>query len=209
MSKITDVIIVKYNLEAYEAECVVSVLENTEDRKTPYHLTIYDNYEKDENLSVVWNRLIKNSTADYIMLLNNDTLVKPYWLKKMLQATRQKKFGAVGAISNKAGRHQGGWEKSPHNEIVQCTMLSGFAVLFPKKVWEELGGFDERFKLYGEDSDFFTRMREKYNLYTHYGVHIFHYKAKSTEEAEKRGKDIKAIQRESANLYQKKLRKTL
>ena len=199
-----EIIVVRYNLAQLEADCLCSVLEHTDDRETPYHITFYDNYEKDENLSVVWNRLIKRSNADYIMLLNNDTLVKADWLKKLLEATKLKKFGAVGAVSNRAGGHQGGWEESPHNEIVQCVMLSGFAVLFPKKVWKDIGGFDENYKLYGEDSDFFDRMRDKYNLYTHYGVHIFHYKAQSTKEAEKRGKDIKKIQQESAQRYQQR-----
>ena len=200
-----EIIIVRYNLPEYEAECVASVLANTDDRKTPFHLTYYDNYEKDENLSVVWNRLIKRSNADYIILLNNDTIVKPEWLEKLLDATKLKKFGAVGAISNRAGGHQGGWKKSPHDQVVQCSMLSGFACLFPKKVWEELGGFDEKYVLYGEDSDFFNRMRKKYWLYTHYGVHIYHYKAKSTSEAEKRGKDIKKIQKESGARFQASL----
>jgi hypothetical protein len=50
-------------------------------------------------------------------------------------------------------------------------------------------------------------MRQKYNLYTHYGVHIYHHKAQSCKEAEKRGKDIKKIQAESAALYQSTLRK--
>ena len=199
---LTNIIIVKYNIPDYEKDCIKQVLNYTDDRKTPYHLTVYDNYEKDENLSVVWNRLIEQSNSDYILLLNNDTIVSKDWLEKLMEATKKPKFGAVGPITNCAGGHQGGFTEAQENNIIQCNQLSGFAVLFPKAVWKDLNGFDEKYKLYGEDSDFFRRMRKAgYSLFTHYGVFIYHYGQASRKEAEKRGKNIVEIRKESSARY--------
>ncbi len=198
-----EIILVKYGQKEYEDETIEQVLKCTKD----YNLTIYDNWFRDANLSTVWNELIKRSDAEFICLLNTDTVVSEGWLDELLKVLRNPKVGAVGPVSNRAGGHQGGWEKSPKNSTEECTMLSGFCLVFPKKVWEEVGGFDERFKLYGEDSDFCFRIRKAgYKLMTHYGVWIFHWGAKSSESAKRRGKDIAKIQRESSELFQRKIR---
>lgn len=198
----TEIIIVRYNVPDYEQQAVGAVFETVDDRKTPYHITYYDNYEKDENLSVVWNRLIKRSNAEYICLLNNDTAPQGDWLEKLLSSLKGR-VGAVGPISNSAGGHQGGHKNAyPDVGEKECTMLSGFCVVFPKKVWEELGGFDEKYHLYGEDSDFFRRMREKYKLITRFDTFVWHKGKASTPEAIKRGKDIESIKKESSARYQ-------
>lgn len=199
-----EIVIVKYGLTDYERETVEQVMRTV---TCPYHLSIYDNYPLDENLSVVWNRLTRRSNADYVLLLNNDTVPKGDWAEKMLEVMKDEKVGAVGAISNKAGSHQGGWEKSPENRVEECTTLSGFCLLLRKTAFDKVGGFDERFKLYGEDSDLCDRLRKAgWKLMTHYGAYVYHHKAQSQKIAEARGKDIEAIKRESANLYQSKLK---
>lgn len=201
-NKPIDIIIVKYGLPDYERETVEQVMRTV---TMPYNLVVYDNYPLDENLSVVWNRLIRNSTADFVLLLNNDTVPLGYWAEKLVEAMTDK-VGAVGSISNKAGGHQGGWDKSPEDKTVECTMLSGFCVLIRKTAFDDIGGFDESYKLYGEDSDFFYRMKKKgWKLLTHYGSYVYHHKAQSTPIAETRGKDIEAIKRESSAKFQSKL----
>jgi len=201
----TEIIIVKYGLPEYEAECVQQVTNCT---KYPFHLTVYDNYPKDENLSIVWNRLIERSDAEYICLLNNDTIVSKGWLGKLLRAFSIKNAGAVGPISNRAGGAQGGFRAAVEDKIVQTLMLSGFCLLFPRSSWEIVGGFDEKFKIYGEDSDFCARLKKKRGLYIHYGVFVYHFGAQGTPIAEKRGKDMSAIRKESSLLFQRKIHET-
>ena len=41
--------------------------------------------------------------------------------------------------------------------------ISGFCLLFPKHVWEDLDGFDERYDFYGAESDFINRGQEKFD----------------------------------------------
>lgn len=197
-----EIIIVKYNLREYENETVSQVLETVD---IPYNLTAYENYEKDENLSKVWNDLIRRSNAEFIILLNNDTVPSPKWAEKLLEVFKDKKVGAVGTISNRAGGFQGGHkEAQKYPMIAEANMLSGFCMAFPKKVWKEVKGFDERYKLYGEDSQFCVDIKKRgYKLMIRYDTFVYHHKAKSQSVAEARGKDIEAIKKESQALFQK------
>ncbi len=201
MTNLTNIIIVKYGLADYERECVESVLDNTD---IPYHLTVYDNYPLDENLSVVWNRLIEASVSENIILLNNDTIVEPKWAEKLVLSLIEG-VGAVGPITNKCGTSQSGFKKSDKEKVcIPVNDLSGFCLAFKKETWEKIGKFDEEFKLYGEDSEFLHRVGKKYKLLMNMNVHIFHYGASSKSVAEARGKDIQAIRQESSQLYRNK-----
>lgn len=199
----TEIIIVKYGLREYENECVSQVLEYTED---PYNLTVYENWNRDANLSVVWNECIRRSDAEYICLLNNDTVVTKHWLTKLLATFGQyDNVGAVGPVSNKAGGQQGGHtDAMPDGVVQECHTLSGFCLAFPRSVWAEVDGFDERYELYGEDSDFCNRiLRAGYRLYTRFDTWIYHHKSQSCKNADNKGKDIAKIRQESAQLFKK------
>lgn len=200
-----EIILVKYGQPEYEKETIEQVLKHT---RTPYHLTVYDNLPGDENLSAVWNRLIKRSDAEYICLLNTDTVVSPHWLNKLLNTFEDPKVGAVGPVSNRAGGYQGGWSKG-HDGRTEANTLSGFCLVFPKKIWEEVGGFNEKYKLYGEDSEFTSEIKARgYKLIIRHDVWIFHYGAKSSNSAMQRGKNIKKIQEESAKIFHDYVHKT-
>ena len=197
-----EIIIVKYNLRDYENETISQVLETV---KIPYHLTVYENYERDGNLSTVWNDLIRRSDAEFIILLNNDTVPSKDWVENLLDILKDKKVGAVGPISNRAGGFQGGHKRAQkYPMVVEASMLSGFCLSFRKETWEEVGGFDERYKLYGEDSQFCVDLKKKgYKLIIRYDTFVYHHKAKSQPIAEDRGKDIEAIKKESQALFRK------
>lgn len=197
-----EIIIVKYNLKSYEDETIQQVLSTV---KQPYHLTVYENYYADENLSKVWNDLIRNSKAEYVILLNNDTVPHPNWSEKLVEIFEDDKVGAVGAVSNRAGGYQGG-HKGPQKEgtVQEVSQLSGFCMAIRKSAWEKVGGFDERYKLYGEDSDFCNRLKKAgYKLMLRFDTFVYHHKAKSQAVAEANGKDIEAIKKESQMLFQK------
>lgn len=197
-----DIIIVKYNNAEYENETIQQVLSTV---KQPYHLTVYENFYDDENLSKVWNDLIRNSKAEYVILLNNDTVPHPNWSEKLVEIFEDDKVGAVGAVSNRAGGYQGG-HKGPHKDgtIQEVTQLSGFCMAIRKSAWEKVGGFDERYKLYGEDSQFCVDLKKSgYKLMLRFDTFVYHHKAKSQAIAEAKGKDIEAIKRESQALFHK------
>ncbi len=201
--KLVDIIIVKYGLPELEAECIKTVLDYT---YMPYHLTVYDNYVKDEYLSIVWNRLIKQSNADYICLLNNDTRVENMWIDKLVGTLElYPKLGVVGPVTNSCAGPQNGFSKAVNRHIQYVKYLSGFCCVFPKKVWEVVGGFNEDYVLYGEDSEFFDEVRRKgYMLAVQFDVFVYHHRSKSTKIAEKRGKNIAEIRYASNKLYERR-----
>lgn len=152
-NKVVEIIVVttgkKYD---FEENCLKSVKEFTD---YPYALTEFKN-TKNEGLSKIWNRLIKESKAEFICLLNSDTIVEQNWLRNMVKYFKSD-IGAIGPVTNNAGVQQ----KERGIGIEEVDTLSGFCLLFPKKIWEEIGGFDEQFYLYFEDTDFCRKIKEK------------------------------------------------
>lgn len=187
----------------YEKHTLQLVLEHTIE---PYHLIAYQNKQKDENLSVVWNKLIKKSEADYICLLNTDVEVEPSWLNKLIEVfDKEKNIGIVGPTTNACGvsvQKIKEEERSDTYKIVDSNTLSGFCMVFPKKLWEEIGGFHEGYELYGEDSEFCHKAKELgYRLVVRKDVFIYHYKGQSAIKARIEGKDTFRIAAESGRLF--------
>lgn len=186
---LVDIIIIKYNCSKVEQNCIKSVLQHTEGN---YHLTIYDNYPYNYNLGKLWNRLIENSDAEYICLLNSDTVVTKNWLKNMMRTFELvDSVGIVGPSTDNARNHQ--------NLKVDTTfidygkkypnwMLGGFCLLFPKKVFKQVGGFPTNFGFYGQEVDFIRRI-EKAGLKQMWSACSFvhHIGSVSAEKAEKAG----------------------
>ncbi|MCL4455653.1 MAG: glycosyltransferase family 2 protein [Deinococcus sp.] len=114
--------------------------------------------------------------ADYIWLLNNDTVVEANTLRALVAtAEANPRIGAVGSVlhyMNQPKRVQawgGGWVKmllgvtGLHQTLVPVEKLdyiSGASVLVRSKALEEVGVLDDRFFLYWEDTDLSFRLRK-------------------------------------------------
>lgn len=191
----TEIIIIKYNAPEFERDCIRSVIDNTE---LNYHLTVFDNYETNYGLSTIWNKLIAKSEADYIVLLNSDTVVEPKWLKNLVSLLTKMNAGAVGPVSNRAGSRQ---TQSRGLSFTETDMLSGFCLAFKKKVWQEVGGFDENYFLYFEDDDFCKKLTKAgYKLYINNEVFIHHIQRASSDKRT----DIKEQFVKSKNYFENK-----
>lgn len=70
------------------------------------------------------------------------------------------------------------------NQITPVGAVSGAFMLMPKQVLEQVGGFDERFFMYGEDLDLCKRVTDLgYKIYYYPEVTALHYRGESTRRS--------------------------
>ncbi len=122
--------------------------------------------------------------ADYVLVLNNDTLVDPDAVTRLVEAARSRpRVGAVGpkivyadapdriwfgggdfSRARALGYHRGEGQPDPQpsgGEPEEVTFLTGCCLLLPAQVLREVGGFEEDFFAYVEDVDLCLRLMER------------------------------------------------
>lgn len=162
------------------------------------------------------NRGLQHTSADWVVILNSDTVLTPGWLKKMLAcALSQPNVGMVGALSNAASWQsvpciydaKGDWHLNPiphglsiddvAEQVVQCSqtaypsvgVINGFCQLIRQSMLDEIGLLDEvAFPIgYGEENDMCARaVKAGYRLLIADNVYIFHEKSKSFGHAQRK-----------------------
>lgn len=149
---------------------------------------------------------IKNG-AEYVLLLNNDTVVKPELLDELLKSfQRNKDAGIVGGKiyhydNSSLIDHAGGdidlvkyttshyglnqLDNENYNFEKEVGFISGCLMLIKREVFEKVGFLPEEYFMYYEDTDFCLKAKEKgYKLiYNPKGV-IYHKGAKSSGGSE-------------------------
>ncbi len=117
------------------------------------------------------------SGADYVWLLNNDTKVDPHALTALVEkAESNSEIGAVGSVlyhMGEPGRVQawgGGYVNlwlgvSRHHFVSpkgkRMDYLTAASLLLRGEALDQVGGFDEGFFMYWEDSDLGFRLRKE------------------------------------------------
>ncbi len=132
-----------------------------------------------------------NNEADYILLLNNDTVVKPGFLIKLLTtAAIVPDAGIVGGLIRHYGDKHKVWFSGGYiskirgafyHEDDECSgqresgFISGCLMLIPAGIFHKVGFFDENYFLNVEDVDFSLRVREAgYRLIVNCDAEIYH-----------------------------------
>jgi GT2 family glycosyltransferase/glycosyltransferase involved in cell wall biosynthesis len=201
MSKLVSIIVLCYNnLEEATKPCIESLIANTE--YDSYELIVVDNASTDgtvEYLKEIQARIgdgiklhfnstnkgyaagnndgIKLAKGDYIVLLNNDTLVSDGWLKKLVMLFySQDSIGLIGPVTNSAGNEQRidfeGLDENNYEDISSSYLskqkdswfltekLGFFCVAIRREVIEGIGYLDENFGVgMFEDDDFCERVK--------------------------------------------------
>lgn len=202
-SGLVSIVLLGYNQLAFTKLCVESVLAHSD---RPFELILVDNgsvdgtgeYFRDlaaresrvkailnprnEGFAVGCNQGIAEATGDYVLFLNNDTIVPRNWLSRMLAHFEARPSrGAVGAVSNCVSgpqqlqkvpvpNHPDAWEAilafgdevaaSKQGEGFEFPRLVGFCLMVRRKVLEQIGGFDPRYGIGNyEDDDLCLRIR--------------------------------------------------
>ena len=127
------------------------------------------------------NHAAKRARGQYVMFLNNDTQVTAGWLSSLVNLIESD--DSIGMVGSKLvypdGRLQeaggiiwsdgSGWnygrldnpDKPEYNYVKDVDYISGAAILLSRRLWEQIGGFDERFApAYCEDSDLAFEVRK-------------------------------------------------
>lgn len=122
-------------------------------------------------------RYALNQGADYILLLNNDTVVSKDFLAKMIQlAEKQTNIGIVvpKILYHQSNKLWEGWEKKIDylrgrvtvttkekiNQPKETIHATGCAMLIKRKVLEKIGLLPEDYFMYFEDIDFSLKTKK-------------------------------------------------
>lgn len=211
------IILIAFNQFEYTKKCIESIIKYT---KTSHEIILIDNHSNDETVKSILPkfpeiRLIENSDnlgfpkaanqgilaalGDYVLLLNNDTVVTENWLERLIKiAENEKEIGIVGPISNEVSglqidrnaiyadmreMHTYAKKIAENNagEILNFPRVAFLCTLIKKEVIEKIGGLDERFSPGNyEDDDFCLRAQiAGFKTVIAKDVFIHHYGSKS------------------------------
>ena len=187
--KRVEIIMLKYNQPLIEGLAVNKLIENTD---WPYKLTIFDNRPNPPNMAKVWNKLVREASCEYIVIMDSDAFVRTDgWLGKMIEVFKSHPdCGLVVPLCGENGScpkfQQGSaTDKPPY----PCDYyVSGYCFMFKRKLVNEIGWFDENFFVYGQDSDWIDRLKYRnYKIYIQPQVEVTHLGMSETTKASKEG----------------------
>lgn len=129
-------------------------------------------HQENRGRSAARNRGVSLATGDYLAFLDSDDLFEPDKLLKQVEFfTRHPEVGLVhgGYIkfderNNESGYRNPSWFSGyiyPEILLVWYTLLAIPTVMVPKRVLDEVGGFDESLFI-GEDLDLWRRIARRY-----------------------------------------------
>lgn len=149
-------------------KAVTRIIHNTD---WPFKLNIFDNRplpgeENNRNTAKIWNFLIRQATCRYILIIDSDAYIPakktdPCWLTRMMESIHETGFVIpVSSAPGGANQHVNG--PLPYPAMVRNKgIFSGYCFLFDREgEWKRVGEFDERFYIYGQDSEHAHRVAE-------------------------------------------------
>ncbi|MBU3926494.1 MAG: glycosyltransferase, partial [Bacteroidetes bacterium] len=168
-------------------------------RPSIYQVVIF---KEDFNFSRLNNFAVQYAVGKHLLFLNNDVeIIAPGWLEAMLEHSQREEVGCVGAkllypdgkiqhVGVVIGLYGGAehiykWHESRDIgymghavSIRNCSAVTAACMMVKKSVFNEVDGFDERYKVGFGDTDFCLRIQEKgyLNVYTPY-AELYHHES--------------------------------
>lgn len=189
---LVSILVPVYNHWLTTRNCLAALRDNTQG--IAYEVLIADDASQDETRNIAalaegvrhvrseenrgflgnCNHAAKYARGEYLVLLNNDTVVQPGWLPPLIALLEERSdVGLVGPMLlypdgrlQEAGgivwKDGSGWNYGrlcgpldpEYNYVKEVDYISGACVLARRTLWEAVGGFDRRFApAYYEDTD--------------------------------------------------------
>lgn len=206
--KRVEIVVLKYKDPEIETKTAQFLIENTQ---WPYKLNFYDNRPGTRNMSKIWNILIRESTCDYILIMDSDVFVPkldPCWLTRLMETFDQKEDCLVVSpkVTKTSCVQQRGSEPEDKGPERFHEPFAGMCTLYKKEAFDKVGFFDEDFLLYGSDTEWAFRFLKLHGgAYLRPDVVVEHYSHYSTRKAAKASEYDASIEREfAADLYKKR-----
>ena len=200
------VVLVNYNGGNYNAACIDSILASSSMEEMK--IILVDNASQDESMRLLEERYAgeerleliglddnygfsyannvginraREESADYVLLLNNDTEIMPDMLQQLWECTkrhpdsmivpkiyysgdRKRIWSAGGSVSPviKKVKHIGldEMDEGQYDQEMEIGFATGCCLWIPMNVIERVGTLDERFFLYYEDTEYSFRLHK-------------------------------------------------
>ncbi|HEY9855431.1 MAG TPA: glycosyltransferase, partial [Stenomitos sp.] len=200
LAPVASIVVLTYNQLEFTKLCLESVLQHTD---VPFELIVVDNASNDgtpdylralaeqhpnvraflnqENRGFAGgcNQGIAQAQGQYIVLLNNDTVVSTKWLSRMIEVAQLEGVGMVGPRTNcivGPQEHKDvpydlttlegfddfarAWHAENYRQVWESPRVIGFCVLIRREVIDRIGGLDTRYRTGNyEDDDYCARAK--------------------------------------------------
>jgi len=214
------IILLSYNLPDLLDSAIRSILNRSfypnleliivDNKSSPETLRVIKKHKKDKRVKAILNHKnfgfakgnnigLKQATGDYLIIINNDILITPGWICRLLFHIKKSNVGLVGVVTNAIGNEaKVELQYNPKNtaefenrareytskkwgSVMKLKNIAAFCWIKSKKTYKKIGGFDEQFKIgMFEDDDYCQRINNaNLSILCAEDVFIHHYSMSS------------------------------
>jgi Glycosyl transferase family 2 len=130
-------------------------------------------FEENHGVPIAWNAAARAAAGDVLVFCNDDVELGPGSLRMLADSLESRPdAGVVGPVGSlwdfDAAEHLeylSGLPPAEPGAARECDVVSGFLFATPKRVWSDVGGFDESYSPCGfEEVDYCAAVRHQLNL---------------------------------------------
>lgn len=137
--------------------------------------------QKNMGLSFARNTGIREANGKYILPLDSDDYLLSNFVEKALRKIKEENtITCVYSDINMFGEREGILERNYNYFIQLFTNQLPYCLLYEKKIWSEIGGYDENMKLGYEDWEFNIRLGKNGYYPTRISEALFNYHLSNT-----------------------------